>query len=60
MPFVLGTIKIPEPEPIRSDRKNARTVEDPFVLGGEPPSGITKHPHGHDGRECLGVTFSLA
>ena len=54
MAFVLGPIKIPEPESVCCDRENAGTVQDAFVLGGEPPSRITKHPHGHDGREGLG------
>ena len=53
-----SAIKIPKPEAIRGDRENARTVQDSFVLGGESPSRVTKHPHGHNGREGLGGVVS--
>ena len=50
----LGAFKEPEPVTVRSDRKDARTIQDPFISGGQTPRSIAQHSHGHDGRESLG------
>ena len=49
-----GALVIPQPMSVRADGYHTRSEQDAFVLGRQPSSRVTKHPHCHYSGESLG------